>query len=124
MTCLLSVGGGLFKSPFAAVTLMATQGGITLDALRVDGGAAVNNLLCQLQANVLDRPVDRSAELQTTGLGAAFLAGLGVGIWSSTDALASVRASSGVFTPRADASLDPTRWRRAVARSRDWALDS
>ena len=106
------------------VTLMATQGGITLDALRVDGGAAVNNLLCQLQANVLDRPVDRSAELQTTGLGAAFLAGLGVGIWSSTDALASVRASSGVFTPRADASLDPTRWRRAVARSRDWALDS
>ena len=90
--------------------------------LRVDGGAAVNDLLCQMQANVLGLPVDRSPELQTTGLGAAFLAGLGIGLWSSTDELARTRRSSGVFTPRPDATLDQARWRAAVARSRDWAV--
>ncbi len=102
------------------VTLMTDSGELALTALAVDGGAAANDLLCQMQANVLGHPVDRSAELQTTGLGAAFLAGLGIGRWTLDD-LRTTRRSSGVFTPRADDTLNHARWRAAVARSRDWA---
>jgi glycerol kinase len=65
--------------------------------------------------------VDRPVELQTTGLGAAFLAGLGVGIWTSTDELASTRRSSGVFEPGSIDQVAHERWREAVARSRRWS---
>lgn len=104
------------------VDLMADEAGIDLAALAVDGGAAGNDLLCQIQADVLNRTVDRAAQLQSTGLGAAFLAGLGCGLWPDLDALRSVRASSAVFSPRPDHHLDREQWRRAVERSRDWAL--
>jgi glycerol kinase len=66
-------------------------------------------------------PVDRSAELQTTGLGAAFLAGLGVGMWPSFEALASTRHSSGVFEPGARDTVSHARWRSAVERAKNWA---
>jgi glycerol kinase len=99
---------------------------VHLPDLRVDGGAASNDLLCQIQADVLGVPVDRSAQLQTTGVGAAYLAGLGVGIWSSVDELARMRESSGRFAPDAThrdiAASGHLRWRRAVERSRDWAI--
>ena len=103
------------------VDLMSTDAGITLDHLAIDGGAAVNDLLCQLQADTLQVPVDRSAELQTTGLGAAFLAGLGHGTWSGPQDLVRTRRSSGIFRPgeRDDAGF--ARWHEAVSRSRDWA---
>jgi glycerol kinase len=103
------------------VDLMAQDAAVALDRLAIDGGAAANSLLCQLQADALGVNVDRSAELQTTGLGAAFLAGLGAGVWSSVDELAHTRRSSGTFTPQ---SADPTsrgRWRQAVERSQGWA---
>ncbi len=107
------------------VRLMEQQGNVRLPSLRVDGGAAANDLLCQLQADVLGVPVDRSAELQTTGLGAAFLAGLGIGLWSSPDDLVGTRQSSGVFTPdQVNPIATPAahaRWRRAVERSLGWA---
>lgn len=103
------------------VDLMAREGGVALERLAIDGGAAANDLLCQIQADTVRLTVDRSAELQTTGLGAAFLAGLGAGVWDSPAALADTRRSSGTFTP---GPLDPRgheRWREAVARSRHWA---
>jgi glycerol kinase len=103
------------------VDLMAREGDVRLDRLRVDGGAAANSLLCQLQANTSRLLVDRSAELETTGLGAAFLAGLGAGVWASPDELVSTRRSSATFAPGA---LDPAlheRWREAVARSKHWS---
>jgi glycerol kinase len=103
------------------VDLMVADGGVPLTRLAIDGGAAVNDLLCQMQADAVQLPVDRSAELQTTGLGAAFLAGLGVGVWSSPGELAGTRRTSGVFEP---GLADPTahaRWRNAVDRSRGWA---
>lgn len=106
------------------VELMAREGGVQLQTLAIDGGAAENDLLCQIQADQLGIPVDRSAELQTTALGAAFLAGLGSGIWSDTDQLHQTRRSSGVFTPVALADDGYARWRRAVDRSKNWASDT
>ena len=103
------------------VDLMGRDGGVPLSRLAIDGGAAANDLLCQLQADAVRLIVDRSAELQTTGLGAAFLAGLGIGLWPSTDALASTRRSSGTFEPRAIDAHAHDMWREAVARSRRWS---
>ena len=103
------------------VRLMASEGHVDLRELRVDGGAAVNDLLCQLQSDVLGITVDRSAELQTTGLGAAMLAGLGSGVWSDLAELRATRQSSGDFRPRPIPENAHARWRRAVERSRGWA---
>ena len=102
------------------VSLMALEAGITFDSLAIDGGAAANNLLCQLQADQLQIPVDRSRELQTTALGAAFLAGVGSGMWPSLAALQDVRHSDHVFMPHARNDEGWTRWRRAVERSKNW----
>jgi glycerol kinase len=93
--------------------------------LRVDGGAAANNLLLQLQADQLDLPVERPDLLETTGLGAAFLAGLGTGVWSSTDELASTWRLDRRFEPsddrRAGRDQGYRHWRTAVERSKGWA---
>ena len=103
------------------VTLMGQQAGVALDRLAIDGGAAANDLLCQLQASALGIQVDRCAHLQTTGLGAAYLAGIGTGVWPSVTALHDTRRSSGVFEPVVDPTLDHARWRLAVQRSMSWA---
>jgi glycerol kinase len=105
------------------VDLMAREGGVTLAALAVDGGAAANDLLCQIQADQVHIPVDRSAELQTTGLGAAFLAGLGTGVWSTESDLVSTRRSDQVFTPQSDGEAAHRRWRRAVERAKGWLAE-
>jgi len=105
------------------VDLMAREGGVALAALGVDGGAAANDLLCQIQADQVRIPVDRSAELQTTGLGAAFLAGLGTGVWSEESELVSTRRSDRIFTPEADGEAAHRRWRRAVERAKGWLDD-
>ncbi len=88
-----------------------------LRALRVDGGAAANGLLMQFQADLLGVPVLRPAELETTALGAAQLAGLGVGLWSGPRDLARARRVERVFRPRwprARREREYARWRRAV----------
>jgi len=107
------------------VDLMRHEGNVHLDELRVDGGASENDLLCQIQADVLGIPVDRSAQIQTTGIGAAFLAGLGIGVWADPAELARTRHSAGRFTPdperRDMAGLGHLRWREAVSRARAWS---
>lgn len=107
------------------VDLMAEDGSVTLHRLNVDGGAAANDLLCQTQANTLGISVDRPVELQTTGVGAAFLAGLGTGVWSTPEEIAACRSLDRSFTPAQDAKqgadMAHRRWREAVSRSRDWA---
>lgn len=105
------------------VDLMVRESGTALTELRVDGGAAGNGLLCQFQADVLDVPVVRPRMRETTVLGAAFLAGLGAGVWESTDELADVWQLDGRFEPTMAAG-ERARLRRgwdtAVERSRAW----
>ncbi len=93
-------------------------------ALKVDGGASANDLLCQLQADQLGVAVERPQIVETTALGAAFLAGLGVGVWESTDDLRESWQLDRRFEPTADrggADAAHTRWLDAVERSKGWA---
>jgi glycerol kinase len=97
--------------------------GIPLGELRVDGGAAGNDMLLQFQADLLGVPVVRPAVTETTALGAAYLAGLAVGFWSSAEELAQqwrVERRFEPSMPRADAARLQARWQDAVSRSRGW----
>jgi glycerol kinase len=100
------------------VDTMVAESGRPLSGLRVDGGAAANNFLMQFQADILGVTVDRPKVIETTALGAALLAGLGVGLWKSERDLERVRRADRIFRPR----MAPERrealyqgWRRAVA---------
>ncbi len=91
--------------------------------LRVDGGAAANDLLMQFQSDLLGIPVVRPAAIETTALGAAYLAGLAVGFWESPQEIWSKRKADARFTPRMDrgkAEEIRGRWNDAVGRSKDW----
>ncbi len=106
---------------------MAGDAKVPLRALKVDGGAVANDFLCQFQADVLDAAVMRPRVIETTALGAAFLAGLGSGFWRSLDALASRQAVARTFTPRIDPATRARGydgWRRAVERSRHWEKET
>ena len=103
---------------------MQKDSGETLAELRVDGGAAANDLLMQFQADLLGAPVVRPRVLETTALGAAYLAGLTVDLWSSREQLAQQWQAARRFEPGMDASTRDrlmARWREAVARARNWA---
>jgi glycerol kinase len=94
-----------------------------LNALRVDGGASVNDLLMQFQADVLGVPVVRPQVTETTALGAAYLAGLATGFWASPAELQAKRKGDARFEPRMDASEREARrtlWHRAVERAKGW----
>jgi glycerol kinase len=106
---------------------MAADAKVALRALKVDGGAVANDFLCQFQADVLDAAVLRPRVIETTALGAAFLAGLGSGFWRSLDALASRQAIEHTFTPGMDPATRARRydgWRRAVERARHWEKET
>jgi len=95
-----------------------------LSSLRVDGGAAANDLLCQVQADQIGVPVERPEIVETTALGAAFLAGLGTGVWGSTDELRATWSLDRRFDPAGDRSTADAahaRWLEAVKRSAGWA---
>jgi glycerol kinase len=105
---------------------MTSDAGYPVTELKVDGGAARNDLLLQIQADLLGVPVVRSAVQETTALGAAYLAGLGVGFWSDIGQLAQLWRSDGRFEPAISGDERDSRivqWRRAVDRSRAWATD-
>lgn len=102
---------------------MEAETGIRLEELRVDGGASRNDLLMQIQADLLGRPVVRSAVPETTALGAAYLAGMGAGVWSGLDDIAHRWRSDRTFEPQlAAAQRDELHagWQRAVGRALAW----
>ena len=108
------------------VELMERETGVRMHELRVDGGAVANELLMQIQADVLQRPVVRAATPETTALGAAYLAGLAVGFWKDQRELSAMSASGSRFEPRMAASERDTLvhgWRRAVGRAKGWASE-
>lgn len=99
--------------------------GLRLQELRVDGGATANNLLMQVQADILGTPVVRPVVKETTALGAAYLAGLAVGYWTSREEIAQNWAVDRRFVPEMDSARREelfAGWRRAVARASGWAL--
>jgi glycerol kinase len=107
---------------------MEVDAGIPLSALKVDGGAAANNLLMQLQADILGKPVIRPTVQETTSLGAAYMAGLAVGFWASIDDLRGQWGVERIFSPQWDEAqrngATPSSgyrgWKRAVERARGW----
>jgi glycerol kinase len=105
---------------------MQADSGLPLAQLRVDGGAAANNLLMQIQADALGIEVVRPKNAEATVLGAAYLAGLAVGYWPDKDAIASQWEVDRVFRPAietAERSRVRAMWRRALERARDWTRE-
>lgn len=99
---------------------MRHDSGRDIPAFKVDGGAAANNLLMQYQADVLGTPVVRPRNLETTSLGAAFLGGLGAGVWSSPEAIRRVWKAERTFKPRMKPEVRQrhlAKWKRAVERA-------
>ncbi len=102
---------------------MAADAGADATELRVDGGAAANNLLMQFQADLLGLPVARPRVIETTALGAAYLAGLAVGFWQSPDEIAHQWAEERRFTPAfppGERAARRAAWNKALARAKGW----
>lgn len=98
---------------------MAADGAAPLTALRVDGGMAANGWLCQFLADILQAPIERPKMLETTALGAAFLAGITVGIWDGVEGVAALPCESDRFEPSKEVDRDAllAGWRKALARA-------
>lgn len=106
------------------IAAMEADAGLTLNELRVDGGATANNALMQFQADLLGVPVLRPTVTETTALGAAYLAGLAVGYWGGLDEIAAQWQVERVFEPvlsRGRIAELRAGWARAVERSKGWA---
>ena len=100
---------------------MLKESGLRVRELRVDGGASANNFLCRFQADVLGVPVVRLKSVETTSLGAAYLAGLGAGLWDSTAALERLAVDERKFQPsmsRRRADRLYAGWQAAVRKAR------
>ena len=102
---------------------MKDDSGIEIGELRVDGGASVSDIMMQIQSDMIRTNVNRPKMVETTAIGAAYLAGLATGFWESTEEIARIREVDKVFEPKMDIEKREKRyrgWLRAVERSRDW----
>ena len=105
------------------IELMESSTGIKIEGLSVDGGASANDLLLSFQADILGTSVNRPECIETTALGAAYLAGLASGVYKSTDEIKENRKIAKTFNPEKDNSWREERigiWKKAVSRSLDW----
>jgi glycerol kinase len=105
------------------VEAMGAEAGLKVPLLRVDGGGTANSLLMQFQADILGVPIQRAAVTEITALGAAYLAGLAVGLWSDTAQLANLWHAAETYEPKMSADQREALyagWKRAVERARGW----
>lgn len=105
---------------------MEADSGISLSSLKVDGGASANNFLMQTQADIMDAPVKRPSCIETTAMGAAYLAGLAVGYWKSKEEVIKNWAIDRIFEPKIEEDERRKRikgWNKAVKYAFDWAKD-
>lgn len=103
--------------------VMKEDSGIPINELRVDGGASGNNLLMQIQADLLRAPVIRPKNVETTALGAAYLAGLAAGFWKDRDGVRQVWQADRVFEPQCsedEIAFRRSRWAEALTRAKNW----
>jgi glycerol kinase len=103
--------------------VMKEDSGIAMNGLRVDGGASANDMLMQFQADILRVPVVRPKIIETTALGAAYLAGLAVGFWKDRSEVSRAWQAERTFEPRMsadEAKHRRERWSRALSRAREW----
>ena len=106
------------------IDAMKADAGIEVRALKVDGGASANNFLMQFQADMIDAPVNRPACVESTAIGAAYLAGLAVGYWGSKEEVMKNQQLDRVFTPTMDSAERETKrkgWNKAVKYAYGWA---
>ena len=106
------------------IDAMKADAGIEVKTLRVDGGASANNFLMQFQADMLDVPVNRPVCVESTAIGAAYLAGLAVGYWKSTEEVLQNQQIDRIFTPDMDAkerNVKRKGWNKAVKYAYGWA---
>ena len=134
--CIVGLTRGANRAHFARAVLealafqvvdlikaMEDDSGIKIASLRVDGGASVSDILMQIQSNFLDCEVNRPKIVETTALGAAYLAGLAVGVWKDTDEIEANRQVARIFKPEMDDEKRQTLykgWKKAVTRAQDW----
>ena len=112
-------------SAYEVIGAMEADSGIRLTTLKVDGGASANDFLMQTQADIVNAPIERPACIESTALGAAYLAGLAVGYWKDKEEVISNRKTDRVFTPQISEEERQTRiagWKKAVGKAKDWAM--
>jgi glycerol kinase len=108
------------------VETISTDAHLVIPVLRVDGGASVNDLLMQFQADILGIPVQRARIPETTALGACYLAGLATKTWKNTDEIARYWSSSKTYEPKMSEDEREKlyhNWKRAVERARGWTTE-
>jgi len=106
---------------------MEQDSGVSMKSLRVDGGASADHVLMQIQADLLQLPVERPKQIETTAFGAAALAGLETGFWSRTEAIGALLKIDRGFEPQIgsdEANARHTQWKRAVERCKGWENSS
>ena len=107
------------------IEAMAADTGLSVPILRVDGGGSANNFLLQFQSDIMNVSIERSQVAETTALGAAYLAGLSTGFWSSVEEISGFWASDATFIPSMDEKQRSSlvgNWHRAVERSKGWVI--
>jgi glycerol kinase len=105
---------------------MKADSGIDIFELRVDGGASVSDIMMQIQADMIQAHVNRPKVVETTALGAAYCAGLAVGLWENIEEIKTIRKFDRIFSPemsQEDRDKAYAGWKKAVERAQSWAKE-